>query len=100
MSTVMIMYYACRFSTVIGSDTQLCNKTAIRDNFVGDMASPTLHTRQRTFPSDFEVGDGEGIELRFIQTSHRGGYCDCWGLACDILLLNSSGHVVNTIKKQ
>ena len=64
------------------------------------MASPTLHTRQGTFPSDFEVGDGEGIELRFVQTNHRGGYCDCWGLACDILLLNSSDHIVNTIKKQ
>ena len=84
---------------IIGSDTQLCNKTAIRNNFVSDAAS-TLYTRQGRFPSDFEVGDGEGIELRFIQTNRRGGYCDCWGLACDILLLNSSDHVINTIKKQ
>ena len=81
-------------------DAQLCNKTAISSNFAADTVSRALHTRQGTFPSNFEVGDGEGIELRFVQTNHRGGYCDCWGLACDILLLNSGGHVINTIKKQ
>ena len=88
---------------MIGNDTQLCNKTAISNiNDLVNDATLTLYTRQGRFPDEYKVGDGVtvGIELRFIQINHRGGYCDCWGLACDILLLNSSDHVVNTIKKQ
>ena len=81
------------------SDTEQCNKTAISNVLAGD-TTPTLFTRQGSFPRGYDVGDGEGIQLRFIQLDHRGGHCDCWGLACDILLLNSSGHVVNIIKKQ
>ncbi len=95
-----INHYAYRFSIIIENDTRLCNKTAISTtDFAGD-TTPILYTRQGRFPNRYEVGDGQGIELRFIQINHRGGYCDCWGLACDILLLNSSGYVVNTIKKQ
>ena len=63
-------------------------------------SNTTLIYRQGTFHSGFVVGNGEGIQLLFVQTNHRGGYCDCWGLACDILLLNSTDHIVNTIKKQ
>ena len=85
--------------TMTENDTEQCNKTAISNDLVGD-TTPTLLTRQGSFPRRYEFGDGDGLQLQFVQTDHRGGHCDCWGIACDILLLNSSGHIVNTIKKQ
>ena len=81
------------------NDTEQCNKTAISNDLAG-YTTPTLFTRQGRFPHGYEVGDSDGLQLRFVQTDHRGGHCDCWGIACDILLLNSSDHIVNIIRKQ
>ena len=86
-------------SIMTENDTEQCNKTAISNDLAG-YTTPTLVTRQGRFPHRYEVGDGDGLQLQFVQADHHGGHCDCWGLACDILLLNSSDHVVNIIRKQ
>ena len=74
-----------------------CNKTGIVVNGM-KLSIATTRTVRGFFPTDFDLQwDGEGIQLRFIQLDHRGGYCDCWSVACDVLLINSSGSIINSM---
>ena len=79
---------------ITGSSTS-CNDTAVVDQIYNITRSYT--TMRAYFHQNFQVGNGEGIQLRFIQFKHGGGYCDCWGLACDLLLINSSGNIVKSM---
>ena len=85
------------FLLVDGYPPCITNKTDIGVNGVN-----LSITRTRTvcgwFANDFDLElDGEGIQFRFVQLDHPGGYCDCWSIACDVLLINSSGNIVNSM---
>lgn len=42
----------------------------------------TVRSFSLLFPTDIsQVNDSQfGVELRFVQSDHRGGFCDCWAL--------------------
>ena len=74
-----------------------CNETGIEVKGVKLNIART-RTMRGLFPTDFDLEwDGEGIQLRFSQLDHRGGHCDCWSVACDVRLINSSGSIVNSM---
>ena len=41
----------------------------------------TVRTYRLQFQSDIsQVNSSQRIQLRFIQSDHRGGFCDCWAV--------------------
>ena len=55
-------------------------------NLTTSAANMPVHISVRSysqlFPSDIDhVNDSQRVQLRLVQSDHRGGFCDCWAVS-------------------
>ena len=57
----------------------------------------TVRSFSLLFPTDIsQVNDSQfGVELRFVQSDHRGGFCDCWALT-QLYIVEESENIEST----
>ena len=72
--------YVSHNNIIITETTSLTNCEA---NLTTSAANMPVHTSVRShsqlFPSDIDqVNDSQQLQLRLVQSDHRGGFCDCW----------------------
>ena len=75
------------YSTVNLSINVLFSRTdttpACETNLTTSAAAMPVHVRVRSyslqFPSDIGgINSSQRVQLRLVQSDHRGGFCDCW----------------------
>ena len=62
------------------------NLTDCEVNLTTSAANMPVHISVRSynqmFPSDIDhINNGQIIQLRLVQSDHRGGFCDCWAVS-------------------
>ena len=69
------------------SQTETANNlTDCEVNLTTSAANTAVHVSVRSysqlFPSDIDhVNDSQRVQLRLVQSDHRGGFCDCWAVS-------------------
>ena len=65
-------------------------------------ATASVYYSARSYTLQFPAGDGDGwkSQLRFVQSDHRGGYCDCWAVTNLSVVTSSANNAVTVLFDQ
>ena len=72
---------------LIFSDTGIDNNTDCETNLTTSAADMPVYVTVRSysllFPSDISdhINSSQRVQLRLVQSDHRGGFCDCWAVS-------------------
>ena len=66
--------------------TEIANMTECEANLTTSAADMPVHVTVRSysllFPSDVDhINSSQRVQLRLVQSDHRGGFCDCWAVS-------------------
>ena len=66
--------------------TETTDVTDCEANLTTSAADMPVHVTVRSysllFPSDIDhINSSQRVQLRLVQSDHRGGFCDCWAVS-------------------
>ena len=68
----------CIYCTYVDAECAESNLTSS----AGSTIQVTIRSYSLLFPNDNgKINNNQRIQLRLVQSDHRGGFCDCWGVS-------------------
>ena len=76
-----IFHLMCAYFNFVQTETT--DVTDCETNLTTSAADMPVHVTVRSysllFPSDIDhINSSQRVQLRLVQSDHRGGFCDCW----------------------
>ena len=73
-------------NNIYGVQTGITNSTGCEANLTSSAGNLPVHVSVRSYslqlPSDVDhINASQRVQLRLVQSDHRGGFCDCWAVS-------------------
>jgi hypothetical protein len=72
-----------------------CESFALTPSVGDDAIKANVRSYSAVIPNINSISDDQRVQLRLVQSDHRGGFCDCW--AVSDLTLRHEDSTVHTI---